>query len=49
VAKRDGRVRICVEFRALIAVKEMDDYPIRRMDRALAVLQGAKVSKMFDL
>ena len=49
VAKKDGGVRVCVDFRFLNAITKKDGYPIPRIDTSLDLLRGAKVFSVFDL
>lgn len=49
VGKKDGGLRVCVDFRALNAVTKKDGYPLPRIDNSLDVLMGAKVFTVMDL
>ena len=49
VAKKDGGVRICVDYRFLNAITKRDGYPLPRIDMCLDMLRGAKVFSVFDL
>lgn len=49
VAKKDGGIRICLDFRQLNAVTKKDGYPLPRIDTALGMLRGAKVFSAMDL
>ena len=49
VAKKDGSVRVCVDFRALNLITKKDGYPLPRIEMCLDVLRGAKVFSIFDL
>lgn len=49
VAKKDGSVRICLDFRRLNAITKKDGYPLPRIDTALSSLRGAKVFSALDL
>ena len=49
VRKRDGKLRLCVDYRALNAKTRRDAYPLPRIDEALDVLGGAKFFCSLDL
>lgn len=49
VAKKDGSIRVCLDFRRLNAVTKKDGYPLPRIDTALGTLRGARVFSTMDL
>lgn len=49
VKKKDGKLRICVDYRRLNAKTHKDAYPLPRIDEALDVLKGAKYFCSLDL
>jgi hypothetical protein len=49
VAKKDGSLRLCVDYRALNKVTQKDRYPLPRIDDLFDQLQGAKVFSSLDL
>ena len=49
VRKRDGKLRLCVDYRALNAKTHRDAYPLPRIDEALDALGGAKFFCSLDL
>lgn len=49
VAKKDGSIRLCLDFRMLNAVTKRDGYPLPRIDTSLGLLRGAKVFSSMDL
>lgn len=49
VKKKDGSLRICVDFRKLNAVTPMDAYPMPRTDELLDKLGSAHFISTFDL
>ena len=49
VKKRDGKLRLCVDYRALNAKTHRDAYPLPRIDEALDALGGAKFFCSLDL
>ena len=49
VDKKDGSLRLCVDFRKLNAVAQMDAYPIPRIDELIDRLGKAKYVSTLDL
>ena len=49
VRKRDGKLRLCVDYRALNAKTHRDAYPLPRIEEALDALKGAKYFCSLDL
>ena len=49
VKKKDGKLRICVDYRLLNAKTHKDAYPLPRIEEALQVLKGAKYFCSLDL
>ena len=49
VRKKDGKLRLCVDYRFLNAKTHKDAYPLPRIDEALDVLKGAKYFCSLDL
>jgi hypothetical protein len=49
VPKKDGRVRFCVDYRALNAVMVKDVYPLPRIDETIDKLRGAVWFSTLDL
>ena len=47
--KKDGRLRLCVNYRALNKNTIVDSYPLPRIDELLSRLQGAKYFSRLDL
>jgi hypothetical protein len=49
VKKKDGSLRMCVDYRPLSAVTIKDKYPLPRIDVLFDQLAGAKVFSNIDL
>ena len=49
VRKKDGSIRLCVDYRALNEQTRKDAYPIPRIDEALDSLGGARMFSSLDL
>jgi len=49
VKKKDGTMRMCVDFRSLNSNTVIDKYPIPRIDELLDRLHGARVFSAIDL
>ena len=49
VTKKDGTMRMCVDYRGLNANTQVNRYPIPRIDDLLDRLHGAKVFSAIDL
>ena len=49
VRKKDGNVRMCVNFRKLITVTKKDCFPLQRLHETLDTLAGAKYFSSIDL
>ena len=47
--KKDGRLRLCVDYRALNKNTIVDSYPLPHIDELLSRLQGAKYFSRLDL
>ncbi len=44
VRKRDGKLRLCVDYRLINKKSHHDAYPLRRIDEALDALNGTSSS-----
>lgn len=49
VEKKDGRLRLCVEYRALNAKTKKDAYPLPRIEETFDALKGAEYFCSLDL
>ena len=49
VAKKNGKLRLCVDYRALNKETTADSYPLPRMEDLLGRLKGATVFSRLDL
>ena len=49
VVKRDGRVRICIDYRKVNAVTKKDSYPLPHIEDALSQFEGARYFSTLDL
>ena len=49
VKKKDGSMRMCVDYRALNKITVKNSYPLPRIDELLTQLQGAKFFTKIDL
>jgi len=49
VLKKDGNVRVCIDYRRLNQVTIRDSFPLPRIDDTLAGLAGACIFSSFDL
>ena len=47
--KHDGRLRMCIDYRALNKNTVTDSYPLPRIDELLARFQGARYFSRLDL
>ena len=47
--KKDGRLRMCIDYRQLNSNTVLDSYPLPRIDELLSHLKGAKVFSKLDL
>ena len=49
VRKKDGSLRMCVDYRALNGITQRDQYPLPHIDDMLGKLHGARFFTTFDL
>ena len=49
VPKKDGKPRVCIDYRDLNAISEMDAYPLPKIDELLHRLAGARWVSKVDL
>ena len=49
LVKKDGKTRLCLDFRKLNAITEVHKYPIPLVDECLDNIAGCKFISMFDL
>ena len=49
VRKKDGSLRLCVDYRGLNARTHIDAFPLPRIEEALDALKGAKFFSTIDL
>ncbi|HLO99762.1 MAG TPA: reverse transcriptase domain-containing protein [Fimbriimonas sp.] len=49
VKKKDGSLRLCVDYRALNAITKKDRYPLPRIDESLHQIQGSTIFTKLDL
>lgn len=49
VSKKDGSIRMCIDYRALNKITVPNRYPLPRIDELMDRLQGAKVFSKIDL
>ena len=49
VTKKDGTIRLCVDYRQLNAKTRKDAYPLPRIEESLDALSGAKWFSNLDL
>ena len=49
VKKKDGSLRLCIDYRELNKVTIRNQYPLPRIDDLFDQLQGAKVFSKIDL
>ena len=49
VPKKNGKKRLCIDYRKLNAVTEKDDYPLPDINEILSVFEGAQWFTSLDL
>ena len=49
VKKKDGAIRMCVDYRRLTSVTRLDSFPIPRLDEALEAFSGSEIFSRIDL
>jgi hypothetical protein len=49
VKKKDGTLRLCIDFRQLNKVTVKNKYPLSRIDDLFDQLKGAKIFSKIDL
>ena len=49
VGKKDGKLRLCIDYRRLNSVSNMDAYPMPRIEELIDNLGGAKFISTLDL
>ena len=49
VKKKDGSLRLCVDYRQLNKITEKNKYPLLRIDDLIDQLQGAEYFSKIDL
>ena len=47
--KKDGRLRMCIDYRQLNSNTILDSYPLPRIDELTSRLNGAKIFSKIDL
>ncbi|HEX4850605.1 MAG TPA: reverse transcriptase family protein, partial [Puia sp.] len=48
VRKKNGDIRLCVDFRNLNRASEKDNYPLPSLDEVLQIVNGAKMMSFLD-
>ena len=48
VRKKNGEIRLCIDFRNLNKVSMKDNYPLLKMDHILQKVVGAEIISMMD-
>lgn len=48
VRKKNGEIRLCVDFRNLNKASEKDNYPLPSLDEVLQVVNGARMMSFMD-